>query len=109
MEAGALAALLLAELHHLADVLIRRQDRGPDHRFTNLFDPAWVGHRRRVVNLDRLAARHRHLEADRRHRRHQVEVVLALQPLTNDVHMQQAEEAAAKTEAEGVGGLRLPS
>ena len=48
------------------------------------------------------------LEADRRHRRHQVEVVLALQALAHDVHVQQAEEAAAEAEAERVGGLRLP-
>ena len=50
----------------------------------------------------------RDLELDRRHRRHQVEVVLALQPLAHDVHVQQAEEAAAEAEAERVGGLRLP-
>ena len=48
------------------------------------------------------------LELDRRHRRHQLEVVLALQPLAHDVHVQQAEEAAAEAEAERVGGLRLP-
>ena len=48
------------------------------------------------------------LEADRRHRREQVEVVLALEALAHDVHVQQAEEAAAKAEAERVGGLGLP-
>ena len=50
----------------------------------------------------------RDLELDRRHRRHQLEVVLALQALAHDVHVQQAEEAAAEAEAERVGGLRLP-
>ena len=45
----------------------------------------------------------------RRHRRHQLEVVLALQALAHDVHVQQAEEAAAEAEAERVGGLRLPA
>ena len=43
-----------------------------------------------------------------RHRRHQIEVVLALEALAHDVHVQQAEEAAAETEAERVGGLWLP-
>ena len=50
----------------------------------------------------------RHLEADGRHRREQLEVVLALEPLAHDVHVQQPEEAAAEAEAERVGGLRLP-
>ena len=44
----------------------------------------------------------------RRHRRHQLEVVLALEALAHDVHVQQAEEAAAEAEAERVGGLGLP-
>ncbi len=37
----------------------------------------------------------------------QVEVVLALQPLLDDLHVQQAEEAAAEAEAERV--RRLPA
>ena len=44
----------------------------------------------------------------RRHRRHQLEVVLALQALAHDVHVQQPEEAAAEAEAQRVGGLGLP-
>ena len=55
-----------------------------------------------------VAVGERDLELDRRHRRHQLEVVLALQPLAHDVHVQQAEEAAAEAEAERVGGLGLP-
>ena len=37
----------------------------------------------------------------------EVEVVLALQPLLDDLHVQQAEEAAAEAEAERLRGLRL--
>ena len=37
-----------------------------------------------------------------------VDVVLALQALAHDVHVQQAEEAAAEAEAERLGHLRLP-
>ena len=37
----------------------------------------------------------------------QVEVELALEPLADDLHVQQAEEAAAEAEAERAGGLRL--
>ena len=39
-------------------------------------------------------------------RREQLEVVLALQTLAHDVHVQQTEEAAAKAETEGVRRLR---
>ena len=42
-----------------------------------------------------------------RHRRDQIEVELALQPLLHDLHVQQAEEAAAEAEAERGGRLRL--
>ena len=37
----------------------------------------------------------------------QLEVVLALEPLAHDVHVQQAEKAAAKAEAERLRGLGL--
>jgi hypothetical protein len=60
------------------------------------------------VDLELGAVAQRHLEADGRHRGHEVQVVLALQALAHDVHVQEAEEAAAEAEAEGVGGLGLP-
>ena len=47
-------------------------------------------------------------ELDRGHRGEQLEVVLALQALAHDVHVEQSEKAAAKAEAERVGGLGLP-
>ena len=37
----------------------------------------------------------------------QLQVVLALEPLAHDVHVQQAEEAAAEAEAERLAGLGL--
>ena len=79
-----------------------------DEGLAHLGDPRRVGHVGRVVDGDDLAVGQRHLELDRRHRRHQLEVVLALQALAHDVHVQQAEEAAAEAEAERVGGLGLP-
>ena len=51
----------------------------------------------------------RHLVLDARHGRQQLEVVLALEALANDVHVEQPEESAAEPEPEGVGGLRLPA
>ena len=51
----------------------------------------------------------RDLEADRGHRRQQLEVVLALEALAHDVHVQQAEEAGAEAEAERVRALAAPT
>ena len=103
-----LAAALLAELHDRADELFRRDDRRLDERLADLLDRARVGHVGGVVHLELLAVGERHVELHRGHRRQQLEVVLALQALAHDVHVQQPEEAAAEAEAERVGGLRLP-
>ena len=51
----------------------------------------------------------RDLVLDAGHRGQQLEVVLALESLADDVHVQQAQEAAAKAEPEGLGGLGLPA
>ena len=49
----------------------------------------------------------RHAVLDRRRRREQVEVELALEPLLDDLHVQQPEESAAEPEPERVAALRL--
>ena len=54
-----------------------------------------------------VAVGQRHLVDDRRRGRDQVEVELALQPLLDDLEVQQAEEAAAEAEAERGGGFHL--
>src|SRR3954468_21961249 len=77
-------------------------------RAAHLGDPGRVGRVARRVDLELLAVRQRDLEADGRHRREQVEVVLALEALAHDVHVQQPEEADAEAEAEHVAGLGLP-
>jgi len=57
------------------------------------------------VHDDLLTARQRDLEAHRRHRRQQLEVVLTLKALAHNVHVQQAEKAGAEAEAERVRAL----
>ena len=68
---------------------------------------AGIRHLGRASDLDPLAAAQLDLVADVGRRRQQLEAVLALQPLADDVHVQQAEEAAAKAEPERLRGLRL--
>ena len=61
----------------------------------------------RVVDLDHLAVGQGDAVAHGRRGRDEVEVVLALEPLLDDLHVEQAEEAAAEAEAERGRGLRL--
>ena len=52
VHAGVVAAALLAELHDLADVLLRREDRSADVGLADLGDARRVGHVARRVDLD---------------------------------------------------------
>ena len=96
-----------AELHHRADVVARGDDRRPDEWLGDLRDLCRVGHLGGAADLDHLAADQRHLVADVRGGGEQLEVVLALEPLADDVHVEEAEESAAEAEAERIGGLGL--
>ena len=81
------------------DELLGREDRGADVGLADLGDPGGVGHVVRAVDRHDGAVGQRHLVLDARHRRQQLEVVLALEALAHDVHVQQPEEAAAEAEA----------
>ena len=63
---------------------------------------------RRTVDLGQLPIRRRHAVENPRRRRDQVHVVLALEPLLHDLHVQQAEEAAAESEPQCDRCLGLP-
>ena len=80
------AAPLLAQREHRADVLGRQVDRGEDHRLLDALDLA----RGRAVaagrlDLVRLAVARHDAVAHGRRGRDQVEVVLALEPLLDDL------------------------
>ena len=76
-------------------------------RLADFLDDARVGQVRRIVDLHDFAARRQHLVNDARIRGDDVHVVLAAEPLLDDLHVQQAEEAAAETEAERDRAFRL--
>ena len=102
------AAALLAELHHRADELLRAQDRRADVGLLDRGDVGAVGHVRGRVDDDLAAVGQVDVVLDVRRRREQLEVVLALEPLAHDVHVEQPEEAAAEAEAERLARLGLP-
>ena len=71
-------------------------------------DVGRAGQERRVVDDDLAAAVGQHdVVLDRRRRGDEVEVELALEALLDDLHVEQAEEAAAEPEAERDRALRL--
>ena len=97
-------ALLGAELHHRADVVLRHDHLGADVRLLHLLDLA--RHLGRVVHFEPLAVLLLDV-GDVRRGDEQVEVELALEPLADDLHVQEAEEAAAEPEAERLRRLGL--
>ena len=68
-----------------------------------VLDGAGVGHVLRRVDGEHLAVRLGHAVLDGRRGGQQVEVELALEPLLDDLHVEQAEEAAAEAEARARG------
>ena len=101
------AAAVLAEFQDRAEIVVGRQDRGADPRLLDGEDLHDVGHVGRVVQLLLGAVAQVQAIDDRRRGGDEVEVELALQPLLDDLEVEQAEEAAAEAEAEGGRGLHL--
>ena len=66
-----------------------------------------IGPARRVIDLDHRPIREVNFVADAGRRGDEVEVELALQPLLDDLHVQQAEKAAPESEAERDRAFRL--
>ena len=82
-------------------------DGGQDERLFHVLD---LLHRREQVGAldgDHVSADLVHPVDDGRGGGDQLKVELALQPLLDDLHVEQAEKAAAEAEAEGERGLGL--
>ena len=99
------AAALVRELHDRSDVVLG-DDHGRLHvRLLDLLELA--RHLGRVVHLDLLARPRGRAVGDVRRRDEEVEVELPLEALADDLHVQEAEEAAAEPEAERLRRLGL--
>ena len=96
------------QLHERADVLARRHDAELDPRLLDGLDVGGVRQQGRVVDDDHAAAMHQvDVVLDGRRGGDEVEVELALEALLDDLHVEEAEEAAAEPEPERHGALRL--
>ena len=102
-----LAALVLRDLHDGTDEIVRHDDRRLDVRLLDVLDLRLRRQLGRIADLDHRAVRLVDVVDDGRCRRDELKVVLALEALLDDIHVQQAEEAAAEAEAQGDRRLRL--
>jgi hypothetical protein len=71
-----------------------------DDGLAHLIQPALVGHLGRVLHHANFAVRLHHLVHHAGCGGDQILIELALQPFLDDLHVQQAEKAAAKTKAQ---------
>ena len=104
-----LAAAVLTELEHRAEIFVRREDRGLDPWFLHFFNMVRLRHVDRIVDLELLAGGELDLVDDRRRGRDQIEIELARQPLLDDLQVQQSEKAATETETERGRSLHFVS
>ena len=94
-------ALVDTELDDVAQKLRLGDDLRQDVGFLDLGDLRHLGQSRGVVDLHRIALRGGHAVRDVRHGGDHVHIEFAVQPLLDDLHVQQPEESAAESESEG--------
>ena len=101
------AALLAAQGQHRADMIRRHQNIGDDDGLAQLFDPVLRRQLGRIVDIDDRFVGQQNLIDDGRRAGDQIQAVLALQALLHDIHVQQPQEAAAKSKAQRGRDFRL--
>ena len=101
------ATLLIGQRHHRADVVLRHVQMHGDDRLADLGDATQIGHLGRVVDLDHILVAQLDLIDDAGRGGDEVLVELALEPLLHDLHVQQTEKAAPKTESQRLTHLGL--
>ena len=101
------AAFFYAQADDRTEVVFRHEDVGEDNRLADFRDVVGRGQFARIVNVQRFARGGFDFIDDSRRGGDEVKVVLALQPLLHDFHVQHAEEAAAEAKAQRLRGFRL--
>src|SRR5262249_9192222 len=100
------AAALLAEGEQAAQEVVAGDDRRGDVRLLDPLDVVGRGKEVRVGNLEDVAGGRGDAVVDAGRGRDQVEIELALEALLDDLHVEEAQEAAAEAEAQGRRVLR---
>ena len=97
----------LAQVHDRAGVLGRGEDGGRQHRLVDVVELARLGQLARIVHVDLGPVGQVGPVGHRRGGGDEREVELPLEPLADDLHVQQPEEPAAEPEAERARRLGL--
>ena len=100
-------ALLFDQLQDAAHILFVRQNLGDDDGLFNHLDLGGIRPARRIINFTLGAIGQRDLVANAGRGSDEVEVVLALQPLLDNLQMEQPEESTAESKPQRHGTLRL--
>ena len=100
------ATMFLAQVHHRSNELLGGDDVGGHHRFDDSFDLA-VRELARIGHTMHGAVFGGHLVRHVRGRRDEIETEFAAQPLGDDLHVEQTEEAAAEAESQRHRCLRF--
>ena len=102
-----LTATLGAQLQNRAEIFVGHHDRGLDPGLVDALDARHVGIVGRVVEHELFAVRQSDVIDDRRCRRDDLQIEFPLEPLLDDLHMQQPQKSAAEAHAQRGGALRL--
>ena len=101
------AAAVLTEIHDVAHIIRGGIDVRVYHRLLRLRDERRVGIIRRIVDEHNAAVRLRDAVDNARRSRDEIEIIFALEPLLDDLHVQKPQETAAEAEAQRHRGFRL--
>ena len=94
------ATLEVSQRHHRAHIVLRHVQVHRHDGLANLLDLALIGHLRRVFDHENFTVATHHLVDHAGRGGDEVLVKLTLQTLLHNFHVQQAQEAAAKTKAQ---------
>ena len=101
------AALAQAKGHDVADIVCAGDNRGADIGLLDTVYLGGIGHSGGIVHLAQGAVLVKDVIAHVGHRGDDVHIELAVQTLLHNLHVEQAQKAAAETEAQGHGGFWL--
>ncbi|MNC84958.1 hypothetical protein D3C83_05280 [compost metagenome] len=94
------AALLHAKRDHGADIVLWHENGSGNDRFADFIDLRGIGKLRGIFNFEHRPVAQRHFVDHRRRGGNERHAVFALEPFLHDIHVQQAQEAAAESEAQ---------
>ena len=107
LHALVLSPAFLAELHDRPYKFRGHHNFRPDYRLFHIFDLRRIGHVGRIGQIHTGAVRLVYLVNNAGCRGHQIQIVFPLQPLLDDLQMEQSQKPAAEAKAQRHRGFRL--